>query len=487
MLAVVVLAVCVDAALRRRTSKAWRDARGAGGAAEGAALFAEEEGLGRGAGDAPAASSAAGRSRAHSRNAFSPRSYLGRLGKLLGDDEISHRRVGLAVATSAAGLAAARAASRKFEHVPYADEMTAAGNRVSYYRSANNQRVADALRSLEAYATPTFYNKHLMTGAPILRIDDDDLLFQRHVLSARLDGHLVEVAADTLASPRASLDSPSFIVVPGFGGSSEKNLYRILAKSIAERFNAHVHILHERGEGGVPLRSHKLHKMDTRMLEALIEKVRADRGMQVPLFGLGLSQGGSLLLKYIQGFAAPGSPPCPFAAVMTVGCTFQYQVGLQLMEVNGLVGRCYSYILAKMHIDILRRNKEVLDNLDNVDIGEIATCSNLSDLDRKLANPVYGHHSVVAYHDSFNLVEQAHNINIPVLCLHSEDDPLFSDDTHRIQRAAARCSDRIVFFSVPRGGHLSFCERGTRSTYVTRVADRFFKTLLQQQRPVDGQ
>lgn len=404
----------------------------------------------------------------------SPGSYIRKL--ITGDNaEEEQRRICLAAATSAAGLAAAKSAAKKNEGCEYVDLGTPAGNRVSYFKSNFTSMVAEALQSLEAYTTPTFYNPHLMTGAPILRIDEETA-FERHVLVEFIDGHRVEVAADTLQGPGATTSSPSFIIVPGFGGSSGKNLYRILAKSIAEKFRGYVHILHERGEGGVPLRSFKLHKMDTRMLESLVKKVRADRGENVPLFGLGLSQGGALLLKYAQAFPEPKT--CPLDAIMTVGSTFQYQVGLQLMEINGLVGRCYSYILAKMHIGILRKNQHVLEALENFSLEDLAACKNLSDLDRKLAGPIYGHHSVVDYHESFNLVEQAHKINIPVLCLHSEDDPLFYTDTHRIQREASRCSRRIVFFSVPRGGHLSFCERGVKSTYVTRVADRFFQTVL---------
>jgi len=379
-------------------------------------------------------------------------------------DESTQRQLLTTAAKASAALSHIRARKKQ----GFVWERLSNGNVLGFFKGRFDENLLERMRNLEPYRPPIVYNPHLLTCGAILRFAGE-LELEREILTAVTeDGFKVQGAMDIQLAEDEK--SPTVLIVPGFKGTSERVLYKLILKTFQE-IGFHTAILHDKGEVGVRLSSHRIHKLDLALVHEASNFLQKKFKKSQKMFGVGFSQGGPLILKHSL------LRPNEFSAVMTVGSTLAYDVALSVME-TCLTGRAYSYALARLHVRKLEENREVISrHRPDLDIDDIARVKGLSELDRKLAVPLYGVENVKMYWESLDLFRQIHEVSVPYLCMHSSDDPLFVKDSHRIQREAVQLCENLLFLEVPNGGHLSFCEASRDSTYTQKVLKAFFKGL----------
>jgi uncharacterized protein len=266
------------------------------------------------------------------------------------------------------------------------------------------------------------------------------------------------------------------VVVPGLGGCSEGRGARRLADHLGHAGFA-VLRLNMRGAGaGRPLASGTYAALCNRDLLPALSRARqlADQlvhqgaapapvsGRAVPLFGVGLSLGGTILLNGL--LAGPAAAP-PLDGVVCVSSP------LDLLRCSEQFDRPRNRIYRRW---VLRRLRQ-LTLADPRGIGPqergaltgAARVRTLRAFDARITAPRWGYPSVEAYYEAASPLQpmqetmEAGSTMPPILLIHAADDPWVPvAATQQLATAASRCGcPWLETLITPHGGHNGFHSR----------------------------
>jgi predicted alpha/beta-fold hydrolase len=190
------------------------------------------------------------------------------------------------------------------------------------------------------------------------------------------------------------------------------------------------------------------HAGETGDLDFVVRTLTA-REPGVPLYAVGFSLGGSVLLKWL-GEAGTASR---IEAAATISVPYDLSASARFLERRA----ARLYVLNFMHrlrakaLDVMTRFP---GETTHMDASRIRSARTIREFDQCLTAPLHGFPDADAYYRQSSAVGYLSRIAIPTLCISSADDPFFPADG--VTRARQVASPDVTFEVTPWGGHVGF-------------------------------
>ncbi len=236
---------------------------------------------------------------------------------------------------------------------------------------------------------------------------------------------------------------PLILVLHGLEGSSESNYAAGILRSFSQRGWTAV-MMHFRGCSGEPNRlARRYHAGDTGDL-ATVLSLLVKRFPDKPVFAVGYSLGGNVLLKWL-GETGDNNP-----LTSAVSISVPYKLADCAERLNMGFSRFYQKILLDRLLHVTRKKYADRNEVDLEMINRIRT---IRDFDDQVTAPLHGFRDVDHYYDSASCFPYLKKISTPTLILHARDDPFMWPSTLPLQTDLA---DAVTMDLSPDGGHVGF-------------------------------
>jgi predicted alpha/beta-fold hydrolase len=263
---------------------------------------------------------------------------------------------------------------------------------------------------------------------------------------------------------------PGVLVLHGLEGSSRAPYVRgLLAVIEARGWNGAA--ISFRSCGPTPLTGRRLyHSGDTADLPLVAERLRA-RWPGVPLFAVGFSMGGNIVLKWL----GEEGERSPLDAAVAVSVPFDLGACATALDGPGLFPGIYRYrflrTLRRKALAITARFPGALD------AAAVRSCRTFARYDELVTAPLFGFAGAVDYWSRCSSAGFLARIQRPALLLSAEDDPIVPGAT--IPRAAIAANPLLDGRIFARGGHVGFVTGDWRRSYaVDALALQFLEARL---------
>jgi predicted alpha/beta-fold hydrolase len=276
------------------------------------------------------------------------------------------------------------------------------------------------------------------------------VVYERELLPTP-DGE--ELVLDHLPGP---LGTPRVVLLHGLEGSSYAVYILGLARLIA-RAGWRATVLNFRscardparlGRWLAPRRPRLYHSGETADLD-LVVRTLAAREPGGPLYAVGVSIGGNVLLKWLGETGARS----PVEAAAALSVPFDLAAAVQHLERG--VGRLYvSHFLKTLKakaLDVMARFPKETAGLD---LRRIRGARTFRAFDEAATAPLHGFAGADDYYLRSSSLRFLPRIEVPTLCVNSADDPFLPPVI--LERAAAVASDDVSFQVTGWGGHAAF-------------------------------
>lgn len=300
---------------------------------------------------------------------------------------------------------------------------------------------ASAAHVLAPYAAPVWLpGRHLQTVYPAL-LPQSALPYRREHWETP-DGDVV--ALDWLDG-RAG--APVLVLFHGLEGSSHSHYALALMRAVqARKWNGIVY--HFRGCGGAPNRLPRAyHSGDTAEADWAVPRLKA-RFPDVPLYAVGVSLGGNLLLKWLgeQGHAA--SALVTRAAAVSAPLDLMASGAALERGVNRFYARVFLATLKPKVMHILERHPKLCD------LEHLLAARTMRQFDDAFTAPVHGFRDTDDYWTRASSKPWLARIAVPTLVLNARNDPFLPE--HALP-GRSEVSSHVTLEFPAEGGHVGFC------------------------------
>ena len=305
-------------------------------------------------------------------------------------------------------------------------------------------------------------NRHLQLAllawrdarTPALRYDASEAL----TLS---DGGTVSLDWLGLDEPPAT---PIVVVLPTICGDGQS--MRRTVTGLRRRLGWRVVVCNRRGHGSLPLTAPRFSTLGTTAdVRAQLTRIR-ERFPAAPLYGLGVSAGSGLLVRYLgeEGAATPLTAAIAYCPGYDTTRAFHR---IHPLYDRYLVGALRRYFLER-HAEVLAGEPGFAVALASRTVGELH--------DRQYA--LAGFASTEAYHAQTNPMLVADGVAVPVLILNAADDPVCTRINVEEHRALfARVPESLLVLTA-RGSHCAFFEGHWRPrSWAHRLVAEYFQAV----------
>lgn len=246
-----------------------------------------------------------------------------------------------------------------------------------------------------------------------------------------------------------SPQDPTLVILHGLEGSADSPYARMLLQA-ASRKGWHAAVLHFRDCGDYRNRlPRRYHAGETGDFRYFLDRL-ATEGREGPLFAVGYSLGGNVLLKYLGETGA--ATPLDAAAAISVPLNLHDSAE----ALSSGFSKVYQYHLIKRMKQAVRR-KFRPDNLI-FDWQRTMAARTFAEFDDAVTAPLHGFSGKDEYYDRCSSIHYLAAIERPTLIINAVDDPFMTT-------AAVPTSDLLgaqVHMEVsPGGGHVGFVSGGT--------------------------
>jgi uncharacterized protein len=273
--------------------------------------------------------------------------------------------------------------------------------------------------------------------------------FEREVMTTPDDDDLV---VDHLAGPAGA---PRVLLLHGLEGSSRSVHVQGLARGLS-RAGMGVSVLNFRSCAldpatgrSVPTRRPRLyHSGETKDLGFLVDTL-ARREPGTPLYAVGVSLGGNVLLKWLGERGARSA----VEAAATISVPYDLTAASRHLE-RGLARVYASHFLKTLRrkaLDVLARFPRETEHINR---DRIRFAQTLFLFDEYATAPLHGFLSASDYYRKSSSLRFLADIEVPTLCVNAADDPFLPVVALRAARDAA--SEDVKFAVSPWGGHAAF-------------------------------
>jgi uncharacterized protein len=192
------------------------------------------------------------------------------------------------------------------------------------------------------------------------------------------------------------------------------------------------------------------HSGETEDLDLVVRTLRA-REPDAPLFAIGFSLGGSVLLKYL----GETGDTSPLAAAAALSPPYDLSAAAHYLDRPTRLARFYVW-------NFMRRIRpKVLDVLErfpaetrHLDAARIRRATGIVDFDDCATAPLHGFANADDYYARASALPFLSRIRTPTLCINATDDPFLPAEP--VARAQAAASPSVTFAVTPWGGPTGF-------------------------------
>ncbi len=265
------------------------------------------------------------------------------------------------------------------------------------------------------------------------------------------DGDFLDLAWSAL--PCKALSTPIIVVFHGLEGSIDSPYIKGLFQSIRDCGWIGV-LMHFRGCSQEPNRATRsYHSGETTDAAFIIRQIK-ERYPQSPLFAVGYSLGGNMILKYLgeQG------DKCLLDAAVAVSVPFKLDRCAARLETG--FSRAYLRHLVRQLTDSMVLKMKVVDFSKQVSLTEkeIINLKTFREFDDVVTAPLHGFENADDYYNRCSSLQFLKNVKTPTLVLHSEDDPFISRDAIP---SSHELSAQVKLELSKAGGHVGFISGGS--------------------------
>ena len=243
--------------------------------------------------------------------------------------------------------------------------------------------------------------------------------------------------------------APLLVILHGLEGSAESSYARMLMHAACQH-GWRSCVLHSRDCGDYRNRlPRRYHAGETNDIRYFLEQV-GERGLDGPIFAVGYSLGGNILLKYL-GETAENTPLSAAAAVCAPLDLHQCSDAL-----NTGFSKIYQYYLIKRMKDSVTRkfNKHTAA----FDWKRAMNAKTFAQFDDAVTAPLHGFENMQDYYDRCSSGQFLKHIKLPTLLINALDDPFM---TPAVIPPEEQLSDQVTIELAESGGHVGFVAGGT--------------------------
>jgi predicted alpha/beta-fold hydrolase len=273
--------------------------------------------------------------------------------------------------------------------------------------------------------------------------------FEREVLTSPDDEDII---LDHVTGPASS---PRVLLLHGLEGSSQavyiQGLARALAKAGMRATALNFRSCARDPASGEPLQTRRprlYHSGETKDLAFVVDTL-ARREPRTPLYAIGVSIGGNVLLKWLGEVGARSAIEA--AATISV----PYDLGAAARHFERGFAQVYAAhflkTLKRKALDVLKRFPRETEHINR---DRIRFASTFYLFDEAATAPLHGFLSANDYYRKSSSLRFLSAIEVPTLCVSSQDDPFMPASALEAARDAA--SEDVKLVVQPWGGHVSF-------------------------------
>jgi len=239
-----------------------------------------------------------------------------------------------------------------------------------------------------------------------------------------------------------------FVLVHGLEGSSASGYMRSLAQQALAAGYA-VHRFNMRNCGGAPLTPTVYNAGLTSDLLAYI--VDLDRRRRTPVFLVGFSLGGNLVLKLAGELGEDAdrliAGVCAVSTPIDLGAACRY--------IGRPGNRLYEWRFVRSMRARVRETNGLFPGF--FPVAELDAIKSLYDFDDRVTGPLSGFRDAEHYYGTQSAVHFLDRVRIPALLIQAQDDPMIPFSIYSAPAIAA--NPRIRLLTTPHGGHMGFISR----------------------------
>ena len=199
----------------------------------------------------------------------------------------------------------------------------------------------------------------------------------------------------------------------------------------------------------LPNRTPRLyHSGETTDLD-LVVRTLAAREPDVPLYAIGFSLGGGVLLKWLGEVGASSA----LAAAVTISAPYDPGAAARFLDRPSARVYVWNFMrrIKPKALDVLARFPR---ETAHVDRARVARARTIREFDDALTGPLHGFAGADDYYARASALPYLPRVRVPTLCVSSLDDPFFPGEA--VARAQAAASPAVTFAVTPWGGHTGF-------------------------------
>jgi predicted alpha/beta-fold hydrolase len=239
-------------------------------------------------------------------------------------------------------------------------------------------------------------------------------------------------------------DKPIVVILHGLEGSYRSHYIPGLLCQL-QNAGFRCVVMHFRGCGGEPNRLDRAyHSGDTDDVAYLVQRLKILEP-QAPVYAVGISLGGNVLLKWLG--QSSGSNPLDAAVAVSV----PFQLDICADTLNRGIARLYQYYLLR----------SLVNNFINkfsgrqapFDVQRVAKIKTLREFDDVVTAPLHGFDNAAHYYAVSSSRQYLHTIKRPTLIIHAEDDPFM---TPQVIPNDHELSSTTTLELSKKGGHVGF-------------------------------
>ena len=332
---------------------------------------------------------------------------------------------------------------------------------LSYYDSLENKQNIDKLTLLSNnHFRPTFYLAHTLMQFIYGALPHYRIRYSRDYIKLADGGQIcidwalplrkVGFPASSHQNKYYPYDPPQnnkiLFIIHGLTGGSDTEYIQDLVYEF-QKAGYRVAVLNHRGINQRLTNPFIYHGGDLTDLECAI-KFAKDKFPDAPMIAVGTSFGGNQLLRYL----GKKGKDVEFIAGVSVAGPFDIDIANQAIEntiyEKAMVNYYFNYTLIP-NLDVLQK----LEPSFGINWEEAFKSKNIREFHNKVTIKLFGHKDIAEYFKTSKVDnKRIENISIPLLCLHSKDDPIILQNSIPID--ALKNNKNILYAQTSHGAHI---------------------------------
>ena len=248
-------------------------------------------------------------------------------------------------------------------------------------------------------------------------------------------------------------NTPILLICPGMTGTINDPIVRNCAiEGLKSGYHVCVFQMRILSEDcGVDETQYFTHKED---INLALDKIRSNPNYgKAKIFAIGYSYGANNLLSYLGDIQSKcDENNKKIVAAVSISNPFDMKLCQRLCVYN--IISCVVSYLERKNSRKIRKSLENCKNIKGMDIEELVNCCDVKKFDEIFSAKLYGNKSADDYYRHISSCEKMENINVPVLCINSYDDPMTPKDV--IAYDEVKINPNLFLIVTDRGSHMSF-------------------------------